>query len=132
MHGPEIVVRTLTATRIDDKFGNQWQYHSRSDRHSKAACWGILFDLMQTSKVLASHVRSGEVGFGINHEMADFKNSRKKNLDLVLCQPRAAEPAGKDPRTFLSLAEDYRRPPVGPRLLPSGSVGKHLARPALA
>jgi hypothetical protein len=106
MHGPEIVARTLSNTAIPDKFGNLWQYHSRSDRHSKAACWGILFDLMQSSKVLAAHVKSEELGFGINHEMVDYKNSRKKNLDLVLCQPREAE-TKKKPQTFSSLVRGY-------------------------
>lgn len=35
--------------------------------------------------LLRRHVEAGIVHFGINHEMRDFVNDRKKNLDLVLC-----------------------------------------------
>jgi hypothetical protein len=53
MFGPEILVRTLSkATRVD-RSGNRWQYHSRSDHHSKVACWGIIFDLLRTTLCLA-------------------------------------------------------------------------------
>ncbi|MEO5957985.1 MAG: hypothetical protein ABIZ49_11805, partial [Opitutaceae bacterium] len=52
---------------------------------SKVACWAILFDLLQTCSLLRDHVAAGKVAFGINHEMRDFKQDRKKNLDLVLC-----------------------------------------------
>jgi hypothetical protein len=83
MFGPEILVRTLSkATRVD-RFGNRWQYHSRSDHHSKVACWGIVFDLLHNSPLLKRHVEEGRVYFGINHEMRDFVHDRKKNLDLA-------------------------------------------------
>ncbi len=64
-----------------------WQYHSRSDRHSKVACWGILFDLLQTSNLLRAHVTGGQVFFGVNHTMRDFVHDKKKKLDLVICRP---------------------------------------------
>src|SRR3712207_7991880 len=35
MLGPEIIARSLTAQRIHDQYGNTWQYHPQSDRHSK-------------------------------------------------------------------------------------------------
>ena len=85
MYGPEILVRTLSKLTREDRYGNQWQYHSRSDHHSKVACWGIIFDLLCTSSLLQRHVATGRVYFGINHEMRDFEHDRKKNLDLVLC-----------------------------------------------
>jgi hypothetical protein len=88
MLGPGILVRSLCQATVEDKFGNTWRYHSRSDRHSKIACWGILFDLLRTSKLIAARARAGEVVFGINHEMSDFKVNRKKNLDLVISTPR--------------------------------------------
>lgn len=81
-----------------------WQYHSRSDRHSKVACWGILFDLLQSCSLLAEHVRDGKIVFGINHEMRDFKLNRRKNLDLVLCSP--ASPPRDDMR-FDELIDRY-------------------------
>ena len=106
MYGPDILVRTLSkATRVD-RFGNSWQYHSRSDHHSKVACWGVVFDLLASSPLLRRHVESGVVHFGINHEMRVFANDRKKNLDLVLCTPSGA--TGKfAAQTLGALAQDY-------------------------
>lgn len=105
MFGPQILVRSLNRPAIADQYGNTWRYHSRSDRHSKIACWGILFDLLQVCPTLAQHVRSGEVAFGINHEMSDFKVNRKKNLDLVICTP-LEDTAGT--RTFHDLVSDWK------------------------
>lgn len=88
LHGESIIARSIGAARIPDKFGNVWQYHSRSDRHSKISCWVIMFDLLQQCGLLRDHVTAGKVAFGINHELRDFKQNRKKNLDLVLCTGR--------------------------------------------
>jgi len=82
-----------------------WQYHSRSDHHSKVACWGIVFDLMRTCPLLRRHVQEGRVGFGINHEMRDFVHDRKKNLDVVLCTPSSA--GARSAVTFVGLVRDY-------------------------
>jgi hypothetical protein len=103
MHGPNILVRTMTATSRKDRYGNDWQYHSRSDHHSKVGCWGVVFDLLASTPLLRRHVEAGAVCFGINHEMRDFVHDRKKNLDLVLCTP-----SGK-PRndTLASAASHY-------------------------
>ena len=59
MYGPAILVRTLSKPGRRDRFGNDWQYHSRSDHHSKVACWGIVFDLLRTSPLLRRHVEAG-------------------------------------------------------------------------
>lgn len=91
MHGPDILVRTLSAETRKDRHGKSWQYHSRSDHHSKVACWGIIFDLLDNSPLLRRHIESGAVYFGINHEMRDFVHDRKKNLDLVLCTAANAD-----------------------------------------
>jgi hypothetical protein len=107
MHGPEILVRTLSQTTREDRYGNQWQYHSRSDHHSKVACWGIVFDLLRTSPLLRRHVERGVVHFGINHEMRDFVHDRKKNLDLVLCTPSSGGTSTVPP-TLASIAVDYQ------------------------
>lgn len=105
MRGPAILVRTLSKADRRDRFGNEWQYHSRSDHHSKVACWGIVFDLLRTSPLLRRHVEAGVVHFGINHEMRDFVHDRKKNLDLVLCTASSA-PSKRD-KTLAMTAEDY-------------------------
>jgi hypothetical protein len=104
MRGPDILARSLSRPNVKDDFGNTWQYHSRSDHHSKVACWGLLFDLLDNCPLLRNHIAAGKVGFGINHEMSDFRTGRKKDLDLVLC----TRGTGKvDPRLFASLAADY-------------------------
>lgn len=92
MFGESIITRSIGSAQIKDAHGNRWQYHSRSDRHSKIACWAILFDFVQTCPLLLTHIASGKVAFGINHEMRDFRQDRKKNLDLVLCRKREGDP----------------------------------------
>jgi hypothetical protein len=105
MFGPQILVRTLSARSKADRHGNPWQYHSRSDHHSKVACWGIVFDLLRASPLLRRHVTAGKIGFGINHEMRDFVHDRKKDLDVVLCTPSSA---GSAPgRTLSDFGKDY-------------------------
>lgn len=99
MYGPGILVRTLskpTGGSGSSKFahGNEWQYHSRSDRHSKIACWALVFDLMRHCSLLREHAAEGKVGLGINHEMHDFRNNKKKNLDLVICTRAPLESIG--------------------------------------
>lgn len=106
MFGPEILVRSLSKAVPTGPSGELWQYHSRGDRHSKIACWGILFDLMRNCAKLREHIAAERVGFGINHEMKDFTHGRKKNLDLVLCTP--SEASLKKPMTFASLVDYYK------------------------
>jgi hypothetical protein len=105
MYGEDILVATLSKAAVVGKAGDVWQYHSRSDRHSKASCWGLLFDLMLGCSVLRDHAARGGIGFGINHEIVDFKQNRRKNLDLVVCTPRKG--AGSTGRTFSELVDRY-------------------------
>lgn len=104
MDGPELIARSIDACRIPDKYGNTWQYHSRSDRHSKIACWVIAFDLMLRSELLRDHVASGKVALGVNHTMRDFETGRKKDLDLVIAQPSGAP---KKAQTFSGMASHW-------------------------
>jgi len=105
MFGPQILVRTLSRPTRRDRQGNIWQYHSRSDHHSKVACWGIVFDLMRSCPLLRGQVESGEVAFGINHEMRDFAQDRKKNLDVVLCTP--SKSGETLPGSLVAMVDDY-------------------------
>ena len=118
MDGPEILARTMTATRIPDQLGNLWQYHPRSDRHSKVACWAAFFDLLGTSALLRRHVAEGNVIFGINHTMRDFKTRRKKDLDLVIARPGTEEP---NPRL---VWQDSESPRLSLRDSPNGCAGR--------
>jgi hypothetical protein len=104
VRGPDIIARTLSASRPVGPSRAMWQYHSRSDHHSKLACWAIAFDLLSTSSLLRQHVGEGKVTIGVNHEMVDFKLSRKKNLDLVIARP-SDEPAQTKPTTLAEIAE---------------------------
>ncbi|WP_057919290.1 hypothetical protein [Lysobacter antibioticus] len=105
MHGLEIMARSMSATAIPDKFGNNWQYHSQSDRHSKIACWALMFDLLNHCPLLRRHVQDSKIGFGINHGMRDFQTTRTKVLDLVIGTPRKAGAVAYPTRTFNDLAE---------------------------
>jgi hypothetical protein len=104
VYGPAILARTISIPAKKGRSG-VWQYHSRSDHHSKVACWGILFDLLLNCGLLRTHAAQQRVIFGINHEMSDFRNRRKKDLDLVLATPGSG--GCKDPSTFSSLVDRY-------------------------
>jgi hypothetical protein len=109
MDALDILVRTLSVPAPMGPSKTPWQYHSRSDRHSKIACWGVLFDLLQTSSLLRSHVADGAVVFGVNHVMRDFVNNKKKALDLVLCRPgNEVAPKKRPPATLAGLADRWQ------------------------
>lgn len=112
MDGPSILAASLTVPNVVDSAGRHWQYHSRSDQHSKIACWAVLFDLLQQSAAMRSHAAVGKVIFGINFELHDFGTGRKKKLDLVIA--RAAGDVGK-PKTLQSLAESWHVVLDGPQ-----------------
>ena len=89
------------------KHGNRWQYHSRSDHHSKVACWGLMLDLLLNSSLLRRQAEAGKIGFGLNHELRDFGTNRKKDLDLVICTPRSSANAGDlEKSDFTQRAEE--------------------------
>lgn len=106
MDGPDIIARSISAAKIPDKYGNVWQYHSRSDRHSKIACWVMAFELMQRCDLLREHLTSGKVVLGVNHTLRDFQTQRKKDLDLVIAEPSGDQQGGRR-RTFVELADAY-------------------------
>lgn len=93
MNGPQILTRSMSVVRTFGSRGFRGQYHSRSDAHSKIACWALMFDLLMESSFLRSLVQEEKVFFGLNHEMGDWKNQRKKRLDLVV-STRGGPPTG--------------------------------------
>jgi hypothetical protein len=105
MDGPSILVASLSVPHVRDRQGQMWQYHSRSDLHSKVACWGALFDLLNQSSLLRLHAVEGRVVFGVNFEMRDFATGRRKKLDLVVARP--AGELGDAPKTLGSLASEW-------------------------
>lgn len=109
MHGPTILARFLqTPSTKPDRYGRHWQYHSRSDRHSKVACWGVAFDLLQQSNLFRNHVASGKVVLGLNHRMTDYATSRQKDLDLVIA--RTSGVVDVKGATFNDLVDRYSIP----------------------
>jgi hypothetical protein len=105
MHGPQILVDSMTVPQPRGTTEAMWQYHSRSDLHSKVACWGAFFDLLRTSALLKRHADTGKVVFGVNFEMRDYTTGRKKDLDLVIARPSGE--STKQLRTLGDLAEEW-------------------------
>ena len=108
MRGPAIIARTLSVPSVVSRTdGRVWQYHPRSDQHSKVACWAILLDLLETSSLLKRHVADGKVAFGINRQINDWSTGRRKNLDLVVARAGAS---GDQLRAFdlVQLADKYK------------------------
>jgi hypothetical protein len=135
VQGPQILARTLSQPAVSDAYGNTWQYHSRSDRHSKVACWSILFDVLQHSAVLRRHVEAGKVVFGINQQMRDYRTNRTKDLDLVIATPGTTVRVVRRPATLEDLAarwsvqltDDQRQVLAGLPPIVEGPTGVVLA-----
>lgn len=105
MFGPEIIRRSLSVLSPRGKQGELWQYHSRSDHHSKVGCWAVLADLLRTSALMRAHAATGKLVIGINHELCDFPTGRRKILDLVVARP--AERVAGEPISLSGLAQQY-------------------------
>lgn len=107
MRGLHILARTMSKARqLKPSHPCPWQYHPRSDHHSKVACWGILFDLLASSSLLREHAAEGRIAFGINHKMVDHSNGRRKALDLVICRPEIpSSPPPKRRKALLTFAD---------------------------
>lgn len=103
MRGPAILARTMSIATRRGSSSRAWQYHSRSDNHSKLACWTLLFDLMLECDALRRAAKQGRIGFGINHVMVGPIN---KTLDLVVTLVPPGRRAGSR-RSFADLAEVF-------------------------
>lgn len=72
MYGPDIVARTINKPTVrgnKKRTKKAWQYHGRSDVHSKVACWAVLFDLLESCDVFHDQAAQGKVSFAVNHLM---------------------------------------------------------------
>ena len=96
--GPTILTRTMSQATSRGTAGHAWQYHSRSDTHSKVACWTVLLDLLAECDVVQAHAHEGRLGFRINHVMVGPIN---KTLDLVV----TVVPPGRNPETRATFAD---------------------------
>lgn len=103
MIGPEILARTMSVSTRRGKSGRAWQYHSRSDAHSKVACWTLLLDALLECDVLRRDAEDGKLGFALNYLMSGQMN---KTLDMVLTR---VQPSRKKVRRrhFVDLVNKY-------------------------
>jgi hypothetical protein len=86
--------------------GPKWQYHPRSDHHSKVSCLLMGVDLLLASKTLREGVQTGRIACGINHIMTDYRLKREKALDLVFHRMSGLEP-GPSRQSFKTLLNVY-------------------------
>jgi hypothetical protein len=103
MRGPAILARTMSVATTRGGGKRAWQYHSRSDNHSKVACWTVLFDFLLECDIFRGHAERGLVGFGINHVMVGPIN---KTLDLVVTRISPGRATTRRQR-FADLVEHY-------------------------
>lgn len=103
MIGPNVLVRTMSVANVGRKGGALWQYQSRSDRHSKVACWTVLLDLLVACEPFRRDAARGKIGFRINSVMVGPIN---KTLDLVVTQLSAARTV-RVRRNFAEVGEQY-------------------------
>lgn len=105
MWGPEIIRATLSTTRAFGPGSGEWQYHPRSDHHSKVTAVAVMIDLLRESEELRVGVERGDVGFGVNPVLTDTTN-RKKTLDMMFARPDDANPLRRS-RSLLDLVDTY-------------------------
>lgn len=105
MDGPDILVASMSVPQPRGPTKQLWQYHPRSDTHSKIACWGVLFDLINQSALLRTHISQGKVILGVHFTLQDFSTGRRKVLDLVIARPTGG--AAKQTRSMDDLAKHW-------------------------
>lgn len=105
MPAPQEFVSWLTNNRHrDPKYGHVYQYHSRSDSHSKALCEFVMLDLIVSSPLMRTHAASGEIAYGVNVEFV-WPNGKSKTMDLAIgCPSRQI----MVPATPITVASDFR------------------------
>lgn len=111
MLGPDILVRTLSTPTRRGKSRKAWQYHPRSDAHSKIACWTLLLDCLLECDALYKDALAGNIGFAINYLMVGPIN---KTLDLVLTRVPRSRTVSSGRRKFVEVGKQY-----GIKLTPS-------------
>lgn len=100
--GPVVLARAMSRPTTRGDGARAWQYHSRSDSHSKVACWTLLFDLLLHCDVLRRAAAKEKIGFRINHVVVGPIN---KTLDLVVTWDPERDDSRR--RTFSELAQVY-------------------------
>lgn len=104
----ESLVQTLSCTTNAPKSKPIWQYHSRSDHHSKILSISLLLDLIKHCKVLQRQIVQNQVAFGINHRITDKSSGKHKDLDLVLFTPESnSQDSGSSLSTYAASLPNF-------------------------
>jgi hypothetical protein len=86
--GPEEFVRWMSGYKHKDPLtGFIYQYHPRSDSHSKILCKAVLADLLKSCPILASQATERQLVYGINVEVVSPTTGKRKTLDLAIGLP---------------------------------------------
>lgn len=104
MLGPHILTRTLSIPTKRGPSEKAWQYHPRSDVHSKIACWTLLLDCLLECDALYADATAGNLGFAINYLMVGPIN---KTLDLVLTRVPRSRKSSTKRRTFIEVGKQF-------------------------
>lgn len=104
VRGPDILARTLNVPTRRGMGTEMWQYHPRSDVHSKIACWTLLLDCILECDALYEDARAGHIGFKINYVMVGPIN---KTLDLVLTRVPRSRNTTEKRRSFGAVGTSY-------------------------
>jgi len=94
MYCEDMVASVLSCRDNAPKSKPIWQYHPRSDHHSKVLSAALLIDLISECKTLQRHIKNGAVRFGINHTITDKTSGNTKDLDLVILSPDRSSEIG--------------------------------------
>lgn len=86
MQADERFVAWLAGRREADKFGHVYQYHPRSDVHSKVLCRLIVADLLVACPAFAAQARASCVAYGINVGY-HWPSGKHKTIDLAIGRP---------------------------------------------
>lgn len=87
MRAPERFADWMSKHRhVDEKSGQTYLYHSRSDKHSIQLCQYVVEDLVGACSALARKAASGEVAYGLNIRFKS-PSGKVKNLDFAIGPP---------------------------------------------
>ena len=81
----------LSRNHHTDKLGYTYNYHPRSDVHSKALAEFIWADLLAASHELKEDYLAGRVAYEVNYKYAWPKSRKSKTIDLAIVRRRLLE-----------------------------------------
>ena len=87
MLAPERFALWLSSNHHKDKLGYTYNYHPRSDMHSKALAEFVWADLVKTSPVLKRDFETGRVAYRVNYKYTWPKSHKPKTIDLAIVKP---------------------------------------------